>query len=96
MINPIFTRVVAAPVVTPVIPPVHPAIPKVGLEPFTTSFTSWQQIGSYYPSSAYTHWQYSAHPGYMPSIPKTSYHPYHYHYHFPSIYFKSFHGTFNI
>lgn len=71
---------------------------------FTRIFTPWeQQIEQYYPPSAYIPWQFSTHPGYMPSIPKTSYHPshyptmvYHYHYHFPLIYFKSFQGTFNI
>lgn len=95
MMNPFFTRVVAAPIV----PPVHPPIPVVGVKPFTT----WKQIGSYYPSSAYTHsfWQLSNHPKYMPVIPKTLYYPYHYpttvhHYHFPSMHFQNFNGKFHI
>ncbi|AJH60337.1 hypothetical protein FOC75_27765 (plasmid) [Bacillus cereus] len=77
------TRQVVAPAIPSVhIAPVHAASSTIGIPFFE---------------------QYATPPEYTASIPVTPYHPYYYptavyqyHYHFPSIYFQNFYGTFNI
>ena len=55
--------------------------------------STWQHL-SPYPSYG----QYGMQPGHIPFTPTIPPSPviYQYHYHFPTLYFQEFHGTFNI